>query len=273
MPELPEVETFSRNLREGTAGCFALPGQIVRGYRLHWRKTLASPEPQQLDEWLPGLKVVAVKRRGKFLLLQLTTYTMLFHLRMSGDLATTTLGEDVPFKHIRFELIFMDDSRLLFNDPRKFGRVWVTPDPGEVSRRLGPEPLDASLTPAEFYSMLQGRKRVIKSLLLDQGFIAGLGNIYTDEALHLAGIHPQTSSHKIGAKVADRLLEAIQMVLTEGIARNGASIDWVYRGGAYQNKFRVYGRKGVPCLVCGAPIQRMLVGQRGTHFCPNCQPK
>ena len=273
MPELPEVETFTRNLREGAAGCFALPGRIVRGYKLHWRKTLASPEPQQLDEWLPGQKVVAVKRRGKFLMLELTAYTMLFHLRMSGDLVTAVLGDDVAFKHIRFELIFTDGSRLIFNDPRKFGRVWVTPDPGEVLSRLGPEPLDASLTPAEFYSRLQGRKRVIKSLLLDQGFIAGLGNIYTDEALHLAGIHPQTSSHSIKARAAGCLLEAIQMVLKEGIARNGASIDWVYRGGEYQNNFRVYGRQGMPCPVCGTHIQRMLVGQRGTHICPQCQKK
>jgi formamidopyrimidine-DNA glycosylase len=121
--------------------------------------------------------------------------------------------------------------------------------------------------------MLHRRSRQLKPLLMDQGFVAGLGNIYTDEALHLARLHPLALSEQITPGQSARLLAAIREVLGEGIRRNGASIDWVYRGGGYQNHFRVYGRRGSPCLVCGTPIQRLVVGQRGTHICPNCQQK
>ena len=129
-----------------------------------------------------------------------------------------------------------------------------------------------SLTTDDLYRRLQSKDRIIKSLLLDQSFIAGLGNIYTDEALHLAGIHPLTSSKRLKHSDAGRLLDSIRSVLMDGIQRNGASIDWVYRGGEYQNNFRVYGRTGKPCPVCGTEIKRLVVGQRGTHICPLCQP-
>ncbi len=138
--------------------------------------------------------------------------------------------------------------------------------------KLGPEPLDLSLTPDDFFNRLQLRSRQLKPLLLDQTFIAGLGNIYTDEALHLARLHPLRGSDTLTYQEAERLLAAIRTVLTEGIRTEGASIDWVYRGGGFQNNFRVYGRAGEPCPVCGTPIERIIVGQRGTHFCPVCQP-
>jgi formamidopyrimidine-DNA glycosylase len=118
---------------------------------------------------------------------------------------------------------------------------------------------------------MQKRKRQIKPLLLDQSFIAGMGNIYTDEALFLSRIHPLTRADQITSAQAEQLLENIRLVLKEGIIRNGASIDWVYRGGEFQNYFRVYQRTGQPCPVCGSPIERIVVGQRGTHFCPVCQ--
>ena len=140
-----------------------------------------------------------------------------------------------------------------------------------VFARLGPEPLDGSLTGEILHQRLQNRKRQIKPLLLDQGFIAGLGNIYTDEALNLARIHPLTRANGLTRKQAEALLIAIRTVLAEGIRRNGASIDWVYQGGDFQNYFRVYQRTGEPCPVCGTSIQKIVVGQRGTHFCPVCQ--
>ncbi len=160
---------------------------------------------------------------------------------------------------------------MVFNDTRKFGRVWLTDDMEKVLGRLGPEPLGQSFTSHWLYDALQSCHRQLKPLLLDQTFLAGLGNIYTDEALHMAKLHPRALSDSVTAKQAERLHQAIQFILQEGIRRNGASIDWVYRGGDFQNHFRVYGRDGEPCLVCGTTIQKIIVGQRGTHICPNCQ--
>jgi formamidopyrimidine-DNA glycosylase len=142
-----------------------------------------------------------------------------------------------------------------------------------VLGNLGPEPLDSeSLTPEAFHRGLVSRRRQLKPLLLDQTSIAGLGNIYTDEALHLAGLHPLTLSQTLSFEQADRLLAAIRQTLLDGIQRHGSSIDWLYRGGDFQKFFRAYSRTDQPCPQCGAPIRRILVGQRGTHFCPVCQP-
>ena len=161
----------------------------------------------------------------------------------------------------------------VFNDTRKFGRVWLTANPEEVLGKLGPEPFGRDFTPEWLHTALHSKHRQLKPLLLDQTFLAGLGNIYTDEALHLAKLHPLAASDSITAKQAEALHEAIRKVLKEGIRRNGASIDWVYRGGEFQNYFRVYDREGKPCPVCGTKIQRIIVGQRSTHFCPKCQMK
>jgi formamidopyrimidine-DNA glycosylase len=160
---------------------------------------------------------------------------------------------------------------LVFNDTRKFGRVWLTSNMEDVLGKLGPEPLGKEFTPQWLYDALQKKRRQLKPLLLDQTFLAGLGNIYTDEALHIAKLHPLRMSDSVNRKQAEALREAIRKVLKEGIKRNGASIDWVYRGGEFQNYFRVYDREGEPCVVCGARIQRLVVGQRGTHICPQCQ--
>lgn len=171
-------------------------------------------------------------------------------------------------------ILFLDGHlRLAFNDARKFGRVWLTNDSCLVLNNLGPEPLSPELTPRLFYQMLASRRRQLKPLLLDQTFLAGLGNIYTDEALHLAGLHPLVLANKLSPRHAEKLLEAIRSVLQEGIKRNGASIDWVYRGGEFQNHFRVYQRTGEACPCCGSAVERITIGQRGTHFCPSCQPE
>lgn len=200
--------------------------------------------------------------------------TLLVHLRMSGDLHIRS-GDGKPGKHDRLILWLRDPAgesiQLAFNDTRKFGRVWATRDSRKVLSDLGPEPLDDALTPTFFHEKLSSRKRLLKPLLLDQTFLAGLGNIYTDEVLHLAKLHPLRRSDSLTVDDAGQLLDAIRSVLTEGIARNGASIDWVYRGGEFQNHFRVYGREGQPCPVCGTPIIRLVVGQRGTHVCESCQ--
>jgi formamidopyrimidine-DNA glycosylase len=271
MPESPEVETIARNLREGTAGCFALPGMTISGIKLSWNKTLAEPPVEILEQLLPGQVVKNVTRRAKYIVITLSRHTILIHLGMSGDLLTCADDINPGIKHIRFELEFLEGGRLLFNDPRKFGRIWVVEDTQAILGRLGPEPLDESFTAEELYGLLQSKKRMIKSLLLDQSFIAGLGNIYTDESLHQAGIHPLTISKNLNLQTSKKLLESIRQVLKDGIQRNGSSIDWVYRGGEYQNNFKVYGRTGQACNVCGVIIERIVVGQRGTHLCPKCQ--
>jgi len=264
VPELPEVETIARKLRP------ALVGKRILSVSLRWKRTLAEPSPAAFKKRLIGQRIQEVSRRAKFLRLQLSRDTLLVHLRMSGDL-TVVRGSYRTAKHDRLILGLTGEMRLVFNDARKFGRVWLTDDPDAILAALGPEPLAEDFTPRDLYARLHQRRRLLKPLLLDQTFLAGLGNIYTDEALHLARLHPLLPSDAVTPDQAAVLWQAIREVLMEGIRRNGASIDWVYRGGDFQNHFRVYGRTGEPCPVCGTPIERMVVGQRGTHFCPKCQ--
>jgi formamidopyrimidine-DNA glycosylase len=264
MPELPEVETFVRTLRP------ALIGKTILSADMRWSRTLAAPSPVKFKKQIQGQQIQEVSRRAKYFHLQLSTLHLLIHLRMSGDLLVI-LGGYRPAKHDRAVLKLTDDTTFVFSDPRKFGRIWLVADPVEVFRDLGPEPLSDEFTPSWLYTALQSQHRQLKPLLLDQTFLAGLGNIYTDEALHMARLHPLTHSNSVSEHEAEILWMAIRIVLEEGIRRNGASIDWVYRGGDFQNHFRVYGRDGEPCPVCGTKIERIVVGQRGTHICPQCQ--
>jgi formamidopyrimidine-DNA glycosylase len=271
MPELPEVETIRNALRNGGRKGDSIIDRRIQGSHLLWERTLAEPAPGEFQERILGQTVKDVNRRGKFLLLNLTPDTLLIHLRMSGDLLVE--DQTAPLApHHRMMLDLDGGIRLAFNDARKFGRAWLVADPQEVVGGLGPEPLEADFTPNELHHRLLTHRRQLKPLLLDQTFIAGLGNIYTDEALHLAGLHPLTISNTINGPQSEQLWFSIRQVLQDGIDRQGASIDWVYRGGDFQNYFRVYQRTGDPCPVCDAPIQRILVGQRGTHYCSNCQP-
>jgi formamidopyrimidine-DNA glycosylase len=265
MPELPEVETFARALRP------ALIGKTILSADLRWKRSLATPSAAAFSRRIQGQRIEEIGRRAKFLCITLSQDTLLIHLRMSGDLLAV-LGGYQPGKHDRLILKLSDDTSLVFCDPRKFGRVWLVDDPAEILSDLGPEPLSDKFTPAWLHSALHARRRQLKPLLLDQKFIAGLGNIYVDESLHLAKLHPLLLSDTVTAAQAERLWQAIRETLEEGIRRNGASIDWVYRGGDFQNHFRVYGRTGEKCPACGATIKRIMVGQRGTHFCPKCQP-
>jgi formamidopyrimidine-DNA glycosylase len=264
MPELPEVETIARNLRP------ELVGKTIREADLRWKRTLAMPSPQKFQEQIKGQRIKEVTRRAKYLILHLSSFSLLIHLRMSGDLLLRNSTTE-PAPHDRLILKLSGGKSLAFNDTRKFGRVWLTDKPEEVLGSLGPEPLDDGFTPEWLYAALHAKRRQLKPLLLDQTFLAGLGNIYTDEALHRAKLHPLRLSDSVSKKEARALREAIRRVLREGIRRNGASIDWVYRGGEFQNHFRVYDRDGSPCQVCGTTIERITVGQRGTHFCPTCQ--
>lgn len=264
MPELPEVETIARKLKSG------LVGRTIQSADLRWRRTLAHPSPGKFHQEIQGQTIIDVGRRAKYLNIQLTRSSLLIHLRMSGDLVLRESTQHSE-KHDRLVLKLSGNKALAFNDTRKFGRVWLTADPAELFTRLGPEPLGREFTPQWLHTALHQKHRQLKPLLLDQSFLAGLGNIYTDEALNIAKLHPLAASDSVTAKQARALHEAIRRVLREGIQRNGASIDWVYRGGEFQNYFRVYDREGQPCKNCGTTIKRIVVGQRGTHYCPKCQ--
>ena len=268
MPELPEVETIARKLRPH------LLGKTIMDADLRWSRTLAFPSPRKFKEQIKGQEIKEVTRRAKFFIMHLSDFSLLIHLRMSGDLFIKD-SKIRTEKHDRLILRLVSahegTSNLVFNDTRKFGRVWLTANPDEVLGKLGPEPFSRNFTPQWLHKALHSKRRQLKPLLLDQAFLAGLGNIYTDESLHLAKLNPLATSDSITATQAEALHEAIRKVLKQGIRRNGASIDWVYRGGEFQNYFRVYDREGKPCSVCGTKIERILVGQRSTHFCPKCQ--
>lgn len=277
MPELPEVETIARSLSQGRGAGFSILGHMIRDVSILWERSIAVPSAQEFSQRICGQTIRETGRRGKYLVVRLSTDTLLFHLRMSGDLyvrpAAVQDGNQIPAKHDRVILWLENGKSLVFEDARKFGRVWLLADPEEELGKLGPEPLSENFKADEFHRMLQGSRRQLKPLLMDQTFLAGLGNIYTDEALHRAKLHPLSTASALSGEQAATLLRAIQETLQEGIRRNGASIDWIYRGGDFQNQFRVYGRKGEACATCGASIERIVVGQRGTHFCPSCQKK
>jgi formamidopyrimidine-DNA glycosylase len=277
MPELPEVETIARYLREGKDG-LPLIGQIIRAVDVVWERSVATPGAAEFIERVRGQEICEIGRRAKYLVIRLSQDYLLIHLRMSGDLRVEPErredGVSRPFaSHDRVVFHLDRDWRFVFNDPRKFGRVWLLADPQEVLGELGPEPLEDTFTADDLYTRLHSHQRQLKPLLLAQSFLAGLGNIYTDESLHLAGLHPNRLSNRLSRDEVEQLWQAIRTVLQEGIRRNGASIDWVYRGGDFQNSFRVYQRTGQPCPVCGTIIQRRVVGQRSTHFCLTCQPE
>lgn len=280
MPELPEVETIARSLRSG------LIGRRIIAADVRWPRTIASPPPRRFRRTIRDQIIQEVTRRAKFLHIRLSSSHLFIHLRMSGDLAIKP-GTPRAEKHDRLILRLAPPgsieneadrgaalpglTSLVFNDTRKFGRVWLTDQAEAVTGGLGPEPLSRAFTADMLHARLHARRRHLKPLLLDQAFVAGLGNIYTDEALHIARLHPMKPSHRVSRPQAQRLHAAIRRVLSEGIRRNGASIDWVYRGGEFQNHFRVYDREGQPCPACGTTIRRVVVGQRGTHLCPRCQ--
>jgi formamidopyrimidine-DNA glycosylase len=270
MPELPEVETICNGLRLGGFGQPSILGRTIHSANVFWPKSIQTPKLDEFHGMLSGQRIREISRRGKFILIHLDKYVLIIHLRMSGDLQVRMDGDALE-THDRVEFVFAEGGRLVFNDTRKFGRIWLVGDESQVTGSLGPEPFDENLTGEQLFSMLQGSSRQIKPLLLDQEFLAGLGNIYSDEALFLAKIHPLRIARMVDAREATRLLETIRQVLNEGILHHGASIDWVYRGGDFQNYFRVYRRTGKPCVVCQVPIERIIVGQRSTHFCPKCQ--
>ena len=275
MPELPEVETVVRALRA------PLVGRVFADVRNDWPRHIATPAPQELAARLPGREILAISRRGKYLVFTLSQHeTLIIHLKMSGHLAVVD-SRTPPDKHVHTIFGLVPEpgretrQALRFRDPRKFGRVYLVHDPQDILGKLGPEPLDEQFTVAALRQRLAGRRRVLKPLLLDQSVIAGIGNIYADEALFYAGLRPTRLSHTLTDMEIGRLHAAIQAVLRLGIAREGASIDSYVKPdgdkGDMQNAVAVFRRTGDPCYTCGSPIERIVLGGRSTHFCPRCQ--
>ena len=272
MPELPEVETVVRDLRAaGLAG-----RRIVRA-RVFWPKTIAAPSPARFAREIRDLEIQNLSRRGKFVILELSRgLTLLVHLRMSGHLEVLHGGKP-PRRHDRAILTLDDGREVRFEDTRKFGRIWLVRAPEKVLEKLGPEPL--AISAADFTAGLAARSRRLKPLLLDQAFLAGVGNIYSDEALWAARLHPRRRSDSLTPAQAAELLRAIRAVLRRGIRNLGTTLGAggthfvLPRGerGRNQEKLNAYGQTGAPCPRCGTPIRRILVGQRATHFCPKCQ--
>ncbi len=271
MPELPEVETIVRSLRSGgMTGDSILTRQISSVECFNSKTLVFEGSAEQCSELLRGSHFLSADRRAKYIRLRTESHWILIHLRMSGDLrCEADSGELLP--HDRLVFHFSDGMRLVFNDVRKFGRVWVTDDPEAVLAGLGIEPLSEDFTAEWLTAHLAGQHRVIKSILLDQSLIAGIGNIYADESLFDAGIHPKRPACSLTEAECEKLRNSIRKTLEHAIEQNGSSFDWAYKGGHFQNEFRVYQRKGEPCPVCGTPIEKIVVGQRGTHFCPHCQ--
>lgn len=272
MPELPEVETVARMLREGRGERGpSVIGRTITRVTVRWPRHIATPSARAAQRRLRGQTILAVSRRGKYLLFQLSRDVMLIHLKMSGDLSVVD-SDAPPDKHAHTIFHFDDGHALRFSDTRKFGKVFVVSRAEDVTGALGPEPLEPGFTAKKLGALLHSKHRALKPLLLDQTFIAGVGNIYADESLHLARLHPLRRSDSLTPAEVQRLWVSVRRALRAGLRHNGASIDWVYRGGGFQHHFRVYDRKGQPCFNCGTPIQRLTVGQRGTHLCPHCQP-
>jgi len=264
VPELPEVETVTRSIAH-------LVGRRIVSAEFRCLRILRGGDPRHMAERLEGRKIAGVKRYGKFILVSLKGGGYLvIHLGMTGRLL---LGGD-PGKHTH-AILTLDRGVLLYDDSRQFGCLQFSEDFPQRVAKLGPEPLEVPFT--DFASALKRRKTRIKALLLNQAFVRGVGNIYADEALFRAGIHPLAMASRLRGERPRKLFDAVVAVLTEAIAAGGSSIsDYVDaegRKGFFQFSHRVYQRTGEPCVTCKSPIRRVLVAQRSSHFCPNCQKR
>ncbi|HEX5641440.1 MAG TPA: bifunctional DNA-formamidopyrimidine glycosylase/DNA-(apurinic or apyrimidinic site) lyase [Thermoleophilia bacterium] len=286
MPELPEVETVRRRLMT------CLPGLLLREVVVNdW--TVSVQTEHELNAYLAGRRVTGLRRRGKYLLVDLGSpeepaatpadggagpSVAVIHLRMTGQLLFRPEPGERP---ARFEWRLEPATTLFFQDVRRFGRLWALEPAAEeeffASRGMGPEPFGPEFTVAYLRGALGDRRAPLKAFLLDQRRIAGVGNIYADEALFRARLHPLRAAGSVGPREARRLHAALLETLQAGIDHEGSSIesfiDPAGRRGSFQEILNVYQRTGEPCRVCGATVERVVVGGRGTHYCPGCQPR
>ncbi|AEJ44522.1 bifunctional DNA-formamidopyrimidine glycosylase/DNA-(apurinic or apyrimidinic site) lyase [Alicyclobacillus acidocaldarius] len=272
MPELPEVETVRRHLAE------LIEGDVILDVAVRLSRIVRHPSPSLFVERLKDRSICRVERRGKYLLFELDGVLLVSHLRMEGRYTVADPAEpELPHTHVVFRLA--SGRELRYADVRQFGTMDAVLEGEPLPKglaELGPEPFDPALCGAVLRHRWRGRRAPLKSLLLDQRQIAGLGNIYVDEALFAAGLHPLTPAGAVGAETLDVLLREIRAVLARAIREGGSSVrsfrDGYGRHGGFQIQLAVYGREGKPCPRCGGAIQKIKVAGRGTHVCPACQP-
>jgi formamidopyrimidine-DNA glycosylase len=272
MPELPEVENTVSRLRG------AVCGRRVTGVRVEWPRAVSYPDAARFGREVMGKRIVRIARRGKFIIFALeparkddvrrAELFLIAHMRMSGSFFVSPAKGALP-KHVRVAFELGRGRRLCFRDPRKFGRFWLVRDADEIVGSLGPEPLDSAFGRADFERLIRAKSGRIKPLLLNQKFIAGVGNIYADESLWRAGIHPARSAASLSAREIAALYRSIRAVLLRAIRDQGTDIGDEVVCGDYTPL--VYGRRAEPCRRCRRSIVRMVVGQRGTYICPGCQ--
>lgn len=274
MPELPEVETYVRDLTP------LLQGRTVNGVTILWPRLIAAPTVDEFMRNIIGQQFTTFGRRGKYMLLGLASGdTLIVHLRMTGRVLIYEQPV-LPDKHTHVVLDLVDGGQIHYQDSRKFGRLWLVADVASVLHKLGEEPLTAGFGAATLAAKLTRRNASVKALLLDQSVVAGVGNIYADESLFLAGIHPARPGNTLHSHEIEKLHKAIQTVLARAIAHHGSSLGRSSiqnyarpsgEAGEFQGEHNVFQRTGEPCVTCGAPIQRIVITQRSTHFCPVCQ--
>jgi formamidopyrimidine-DNA glycosylase len=269
MPELPEVETIKTELAPHVIG------RSIKGVTLLWEGIVRQPSVAEFRSRITGQKIVGLARRGKYLLVNLSRGDLLIiHLKMTGALLVGR-GSPEPPRFTR-AIIHLDRGvSIFFRDPRKFGLMRLVKDKESVVGELGPEPLESEFTPGLLQKLLAKRQAPIKALLCDQNFIAGIGNMYADEALFAAKIHPLRMGASLSTEEIERLHKAIRQVLRAGIGHKGASVENYYRPdgttGTAHFEFKVAHGRGKNCPNCGTPIERITVRGRGTYFCPKCQ--
>jgi len=271
MPELPEVETVKNELLP------YIVGKQITDVTLLWEGIVRQPSAAEFCSRLIGQRITGITRRGKYLIFSLTgTEVLIIHLKMTGSLLLKPASAE-PDKYTRAVIYLDGESALHFHDPRKFGVMRLVANKDTVTGKLGPEPLAADFTPPLLARLLSNRTAPIKALLHDQNIIAGIGNMYADEALFTAGIHPLRTGGSLSSKEIARLHQAIIEVLRNGIKNMGASIVHYYRPsgetGFAHHHFRVAHQRGKTCPVCCTPIAWIKVRNRGTYFCPKCQPE
>jgi formamidopyrimidine-DNA glycosylase len=269
VPELPEVEITINELRP-----FVI-GRKISLAEVFTERTIAQPIASEFSRQIAGQTIQAVARRGKFLVFELDGgWFWIVHLRMTGSMLLKPAGQNEN-KFLRVLVSLDNQTAINFRDPRRFGKMWLVKDIAEVVGKLGIEPLTVEFSSSVLTSILKRKGIPVKSLLLDQTLIAGIGNMYADEALYQARIHPQRPANSLRHSEIVRLHSAIQSVLHQGIENKGASTDSFYRPdgvrGAAHLQFKVAHRKGAQCPRCGGTIERIVVGQRGTFYCPKCQ--
>lgn len=270
MPELPEVETT----RQGVS--HYIKSQKVQKVNIHF-PTLRWPIDKKLCDILPGQTLKDIKRRGKYLIFEFQTGTLIIHLGMSGSLRITSVTHQKE-KHDHFELIFNRNCILRLRDPRRFGAVlWTETDwkTHELIKNLGPEPLEKTFTALYLHTLSRNKTVSIKNFIMNSHIVVGVGNIYANESLFLAGIHPKTPAKKISLPRYEKLVTAIKQVLRMAIKQGGTTLkDFASpegKPGYFALQLNVYGRENATCYVCGKPIKHCIIGQRATYYCPNCQ--